>query len=49
MFGLGLLLTSVSTLFTAVAAEAGPPVLMGLRFVEGVGEVCKPIEHVPVT
>ncbi len=39
MFGLGLLLTSVLTLFTALAAEAGPPVLMGLRFVEGVGEV----------
>lgn len=38
VFGIGLLLPSVLTLFTSAAAAASPAVLMGLRFVEGLGE-----------
>lgn len=38
IFGFGLLLTSILTIFTHLAAEAGPTVVMGLRFVEGLGE-----------
>ncbi len=45
IYGLGVLCTSVFTLVTPLAAEAGPAVLIATRVVEGIGEVGCPLEH----
>lgn len=39
MFGVGIFLTAVLTLLTPLAARIGPAYMIGVRVLEGVGEV----------
>lgn len=39
VFGVGIFLTSVLTLLTPIAARMGPAYLIGVRVLEGIGEV----------
>jgi len=39
VFGVGIFLTAVLTLLTPLAARIGPAYMIGVRVLEGVGEV----------
>jgi len=39
VFGVGIFLTAVLTLMTPIAARIGPAYMIGVRVLEGVGEV----------